>query len=600
MSQAEANLAAAPIRRPPTARARVATLLDDQELVTAAPRAAVMHHGDLLLEACPGSGKTRTIGLRVARISVDGTGRTVAAVSYTNVAVREIRHAAAHAGAPIAEPHFVGTLHSFFLRYVFYPFGRLVMACIGPPRLQGESYRRGEADEIRFPRQRVGVGLSRFEFRADGRLVVPEARLPVGMAMSAEQVTRRGQQEALERKRKLAAQGLATQGDAMYYVQQVLEQHPGIAAAVAARFDELIVDEAQDTNDIQLRCLELLHATGQLGSLVLVGDFDQAIYSFSWADPAKCRQFAQTCALQTLRLEENFRSSQAICNLTHRFSSRPSPDIARGPHRDSPALPELLRYDPRSLVDLVDLYRSRLDAVGIKPEAARILVRATSQANAFNGTRDTQDAPAVRVLGTAAAALDAGRHLGRATVGTVDHLLGTLAWEEPVRRSLTLEQRQALRDQTMILLYGLPPLDQPINDWIIATRTAVTNALAKLTQQPAIAPRRRLRVAAARDPRTARQAFADTPPGIETQLIHKAKGESYDAVLLVAAPRRGTRDPARTWVSPPIDGQAAEEIRVAYVAMTRARRHLAVALPNSCPQEVVESYLERGFITVDD
>jgi hypothetical protein len=509
----------------PTARARVAAFLDDEEQVTTAQRAAVLHAGNFLLEACPGSGKTRTIGLRAAWISVEGAGRTVAAASYTNVAVDEIRRAAATAGAPIAKPHFVGTLHGFFLRFVFYPFGRLVMGCIGPPRLQQETYLPSEADQVPLPKQRVPVPLSRFEFRADGRVVVPEAKLPVGVTMSAEEVTRHGQQDALELKRKVAAQGVATRNDAMHYVREVLEQYPRIAAAVAARFDELIVDEAQDTNDIQLRCLQLLHATGQLGSLVLVGDFDQAIYSFSWADPSKCRQFAQTCSLQTLQLTENFRSSQAICDVTHRFSSRARPDTARGPHRHSRIRPEILRYHPRRLTDLVARYRDRLDTAGIKPEAACILVRTRSLADRFNGRRQTTDGPGVRVLGTAAVTIDAGRQPSRVTLGTVEHLLGTLAWEEPVRRSLDLQQRQALRDQTMALLNALPSLDQPINDWIAAARAGVSQILRQLTEQPAIAPGRRLQVASATDLRTARAAFTDTLPGpLQARLIHKVKG----------------------------------------------------------------------------
>ncbi len=229
-----------------SARARVAALLDDEWQVTAAQRAAAMHEGNFLLEACPGSGKTRTIGQRAARISVNGLA----------------------AGAPLAPPNFVGTLHRLFLRYVFYPFGSRVMGCAGPPRLQQETYRRDESEKVWLPRPNPPVPISRFEFRADGRLVV--SKLPVGVRMAAEDVARYGQQQALELKRKVAAQGVATWNDAMHYTKQILEQYPIVAGAVAARFDELIVDEAQDTNDLQLRCLELLHATGQLDSLVLV------------------------------------------------------------------------------------------------------------------------------------------------------------------------------------------------------------------------------------------------------------------------------------------------------------------------------------------
>jgi len=52
-------------------------------------------------------------------------------------------------------------------------------------------------------------------------------------------------------------------------------------------------------------------------------------------------------------------------------------------------------------------------------------------------------------------------------------------------------------------------------------------------------------------------------------------------------------------VSTSTDDDTAEEIRIAYVALTRARRYLAVALPQACRQEVVGLYIDRGFSIVE-
>src|SRR5688500_7883187 len=88
----------------------------------------VQHTGDLLVIACPGSGKTRTAGYRVARlIAQHGDSYPVAATSYTNVAIAEIRRICSGLGVTPASPHFMGTLHSFLLSFVFRPFARLVM-----------------------------------------------------------------------------------------------------------------------------------------------------------------------------------------------------------------------------------------------------------------------------------------------------------------------------------------------------------------------------------------------------------------------------------------------------------------------------------------
>src|SRR5664280_334762 len=86
---------------------------------------AVTAERDVFLTACPGSGKTRAGGVRVARL--DSDGRRVAACSYTNVGVEQIRRiVSGDLGRVLAPQHFIGTLHAFLLRYVVYPFGHLV------------------------------------------------------------------------------------------------------------------------------------------------------------------------------------------------------------------------------------------------------------------------------------------------------------------------------------------------------------------------------------------------------------------------------------------------------------------------------------------
>ena len=63
-------------------------------------------------------------------------GRRVAATSYTNVGVEQMRSViTGELGVVVPPSCFIGTLHSLLLRYVYYPFGHLVMGCTQPPRL---------------------------------------------------------------------------------------------------------------------------------------------------------------------------------------------------------------------------------------------------------------------------------------------------------------------------------------------------------------------------------------------------------------------------------------------------------------------------------
>jgi DNA helicase-2/ATP-dependent DNA helicase PcrA len=147
-------------------------------------------------------------------------------------------------------------------------------------------------------------------------------------------------------KRRYAAAGYASLDDSMHWSLEVLRRHPDLARAVAGRFEELQVDEAQDTSELQLACLHGLCATGRLGSLVLIGDIEQSIFSFQGASPEGCRALAQARGLETIELVENYRSSQRICDVAVHFCAREAPDCAVGPTAECPWAPELILYDP--------------------------------------------------------------------------------------------------------------------------------------------------------------------------------------------------------------------------------------------------------------
>ena len=95
------------------------------DFLTADQRKVVEAPGDIVLTACPGSGKTRTAAARfVVRA---GAGDRIAATSYTNAGVDELRHiVTAEMGVVIGAGNFVGTLHGFLLQFVFRPFARLL------------------------------------------------------------------------------------------------------------------------------------------------------------------------------------------------------------------------------------------------------------------------------------------------------------------------------------------------------------------------------------------------------------------------------------------------------------------------------------------
>jgi ATP-dependent exoDNAse (exonuclease V) beta subunit len=99
------------------------------------------------------------------------------------------------------------------------------------------------------------------------------------------------------------------------------------------------------------------------------------------------------------------------------------------------------------------------------------------------------------------------------------------------------------------------------------------------------------------DASTAFRATDDDPSRART--IHSAKGESHGATLLLSQQPAGGRNYPRESVAHLLGGDRSEETRVAYVALTRPERYLAVALPVGTPDEVVEAYVSSGMTLLD-
>jgi len=584
-----------------TARDRVLAFVNDPNKVSVGQRRAVEHPGNFFLSACPGSGKTRTVGVRIALASVGNDDRLVAGTSYTNTAVGEMQKAAAAAGAPIVEPYFVGTLHGFLLEHVFYPFAHLVMNCEPPARLVFGDFHRANDPKV-FAAWEGGrpkyppIAVWDFHFRPDGSVAVNRGDVPRGVPFDADDVAGRCRDQVVKAKRALAAKGIASPSDAMYWALEVLRTQPTITNALAARYEEIIVDEVQDTSAVQLECIRVLHTTETLRSIVLTGDLEQAIYEWAGAKPDDVEVLVDDLGLDVLLLTENFRSSQALCDVAHKFSRRPSPDGAVGENHAYGRPPELLIYDKDEPRDAVAAFERRLDELGIETGEARVLCRNRSLQNALLEAKSVSLNRTIRTLGRAAVAVrEAGAAaIARRDAEELERLLKSFIWKEQPA-TLEWEERLAIRDALMRLFELLPDVDVPLEEWTPRARTAVKDALSVFGTLE-VNPSNKMKVRPGTGKVIAADAFGrrvGTP--LEPLTVHSVKGETHDAVLLVGR-KTAKYEHAAQWLAPPDSVPESEEVRVAYVALTRAAKLFVVALPSDTAQNVIDEFVARGFV----
>jgi DNA helicase-2/ATP-dependent DNA helicase PcrA len=267
--------------------------------------------GPLLVVAGPGSGKTRVLTHRVAWLVAGGVpAASVLAVTFTNKAATELRERLDALVDPGTGTPWVGTFHAVCARILRHhaeqaslPTNFSIADTTSARRHLRDALVDCEEPSDDDAVRRAASVISRARnsgntaavFAADPTL----AQLPHVLAQYRERLHRAGLVDfdgLLEHTAAL----LSSEGD-------VVEQY-------RSRLHTVLVDEAQDTNDLQYHIAKVL-ASGT-GNLCLVGDADQSLYSWRGASAKVFDRFsADHPGAQVVVLEENYRSSGAIVSL---------------------------------------------------------------------------------------------------------------------------------------------------------------------------------------------------------------------------------------------------------------------------------------------
>ena len=286
--------------------------------------------GPLLVLAGAGSGKTRVLTRRLARLIRGGANpHRILAITFTNRAAREMVERSEQLLGPSAHGMWVQTFHSACARIL-----RREIEALGYTRaftiLDSEDQRTAVREVLRemglsdkhFPPPTVQGRISRLKQDLIG---------PEDMRRAAPDPWTRKVADAYARYQdKLRAANSLDFDDLIWFTVRLLEDTgpvddpfwqpaPGEPAAAALPvgvrlrrlFDHVLVDEYQDTNRAQYRLVRALCREHQ--SLTAVGDEDQSIYAFRGADVSNIQRFEEDFPqAAVVRLERNYRSTQAI------------------------------------------------------------------------------------------------------------------------------------------------------------------------------------------------------------------------------------------------------------------------------------------------
>ena len=270
-------------------------------------RAAVEHgDGPLMVLAGAGTGKTRVLVQRIARLVERGTEPwAILAVTFTNKAAGEMRHRLRQLLGDAADAMWIGTFHSTcarLLRRHAHKVGLTRSFVIFDDGDQMKLMERLLKEAALDEQVSARTVLSRID-RAKNRNVDPRS-IQTGMFDDViEKVFPQYQAQ-------LAKENAVDFNDLLLKVLELLGGEE-TARVLKMRFRHVLVDEFQDTNRVQYELVrQLAEATR---NLTVVGDDDQSVYSWRGAEPRNLLDFDHDFPdAKVIKLEQNYRSTQTI------------------------------------------------------------------------------------------------------------------------------------------------------------------------------------------------------------------------------------------------------------------------------------------------
>ena len=324
---------------------------------------AIEQPGSVFLTACPGSGKTRTLTYKIAReLSLLNSDKPrVVAITYTHRAADEIQERIEQLGVDTRQL-WIGTIHSFCLEWILRPYA------VYHPELK-HGFRVINAHDTERAHELLcnqhGGGLRTFDcghyFKSAGYvLACPDWK--------------RAKVEALLQQywAELRVNRQVDFEMILEYAYQLVRDIPSISILFGSIFATVLVDEYQDTKEIQYAILgAILKASSGKTKAFIVGDPNQAIYGSLGGYAITSADFSALSGVSftEMDLSVNYRSSDRIVSYFENFNQLTSKISAGGKYK---SFASEISYDYSThrtalVAEVVRLIRYNVETIGIVP-----------------------------------------------------------------------------------------------------------------------------------------------------------------------------------------------------------------------------------------
>lgn len=549
---------------------------------------AVQERGHCVLLAGPGSGKTKTLTVAMARALMDDVAepRGIACITYNNECALELETRLARLGIEPGDRVFIGTIHSFALSQGIGPYARCVLPEL-PADFRVAS--RSEQREIvetayRSTIRDGGNPHDRWRFAEAKRRRDVDRTHPVWRTRNPELADFVEAYEA-----ELHRRGLVDFDDMPLLAFRLIQAYPWIRQSLQARFPILFVDEYQDLGHaLHELVLTLCFEAGI--RLFAVGDADQSIYAFTGANPELLIGLTGRAGVRTIRLRFNYRCGTKIIDAS--MAALGEERAYRGPEgaADGAILFRAIDGDLNAQAQyVVESLIPDLTSRGFTLGEIAVLYRAAEQGSAMAAAALAAGLPIVRADNQALVRRNS--RLSRLIEASARWAAG--GWKEanpPFRRlaaeAVTLvlgvgasqDERQAIEVELAAFLRASVDVPHTANSWLREFRANLIRPWYRrartITEDwDAIDDMIARTDASSTDGDMPLSHFGGKIEGhgrLNLSTLHSAKGREFDAVILFAM----NHDVIPSWRDQQRPEALREARRLFYVGVTRSRKEL--------------------------